>query len=171
MDRVRIGRNFRKQPYWKLVLAIPLIYTPLLVTLPFVVLGVFLVWLHLKLIGGTQIKSYWDFVPSWISHRYRYENQITFGKSASRLSIARSRVYWLFNCKLYCPMSVALFAYANYLVKIVENWWCPFAHSKKQSYDGSAIDQSFWHTYPDELKKLHSEDQKNPIWNDDIPNN
>jgi hypothetical protein len=63
-------------------------------------------------------------------------------------------------------MSVALFRYAVYLVMIVENWWCPFAHERKQEYAGAAIDESFWHIDPQELKKLHPDDKSNPIWNE-----
>jgi hypothetical protein len=168
MNRVRIGSNFRKQPYWKLYLGIPLIYIPLLTTVPFIVLGVLLVRLHLTMIGGMQIKPYWDFVPSWISHRYRYVDQIVFEGSVSRLNIVRTRIYWIFNCKLYCPMSVALLAYATYLVKIVENWWCPFNHNQKVHYADASIDRSFWHAYPEEVVKLHPDDRNNPIWNEDV---
>ncbi|WP_243688154.1 hypothetical protein [Geotalea toluenoxydans] len=63
-------------------------------------------------------------------------------------------------------MSVALFRYAVYLVKIVENWWCPFAHDQKQDYVESAVDKSFWHVDPDELNKLHPDDKENRIWNE-----
>jgi hypothetical protein len=63
---------------------------------------------------------------------------------------------------------VALFRYATYLVKIVENWWCPFNHGQKPEYAESAIDNSFWHVYPEELAKLHPEDRENPLWNNTI---
>jgi hypothetical protein len=66
----------------------------------------------------------------------------------------------------YCPLSVALFRYAAYLVKIVENWWCPFAHNRKKDYVEGAIDKSFWHMFPEELEKLHPDDQKEPMWNE-----
>ncbi len=166
MDKVIIGSNHVKQPYWKRISAIPLIYIPLLTMVPFVIVGVLIVRFHLRMVGGMQIKTYWDFVPSWISHRYRNADQISFTGTTSRFNIMRSRLYWIFNCKLYCPMSVALFAYATYLVKIVENWWCPFTHDKKHTYAEAAIDKSFWHVYPDELTKLHPDDINNPIWNE-----
>jgi hypothetical protein len=62
---------------------------------------------------------------------------------------------------------VALFRYAAYLVSIVENWWCPFAHDKKAEYSQGAIDKSYWHLYNAEREKLHPDDLNNPIWNQD----
>jgi len=78
----------------------------------------------------------------------------------------RARFFWVFNCKMYCPMSVALLDYAAYLVKVVENWWCPFAHDRKPSYADGAIDGSFWHTNSSESAKLHPDDRDNPIWSE-----
>ncbi len=167
MDRVQIGCHYVKQPVWKRVISIPLIYVPILVLIPFLVVGLMLVRLHLKLVGARNLKSYWDFVPSWISHRYTYETQIVMSKSSwQRRIIGKYKFFWLFNCKLYCPLSVALFKYGNYLVKIVENWWCPFEHEKKSHYADGAIDQSFWHIFPDEMAQLHPQDSDNPIWNE-----
>lgn len=164
-DRVRIGSHHVKQPYWKILLAIPLIYLPILTTVPFLVLGLLLVRLHLKYVGGMNLRSYREFVPSWVSHRYRYDNQVTW--KCGSLNICAYRFFWFFNCKLYCPLSVALFEYGNYLVKIVENWWCPFHHDKKVNYAVGAVDQSFWHAYPDNRVQLHPDDQDNPMWNMD----
>ena len=164
MNRVRIGCNYKKQPFWKMALGVPLIYLPIITTVPFVVVGVLLVKTHLKYVGGMDIKSYWDFVPSWDSHRYGNTEQPTI--NISRFHPAHYRIFWVLNCKRYCPLSVALFSYAAYLVKIVENWWCPFAHDRKQNYAEGAIDMSFWHVDPDELIKLNPEDKQNPIWNE-----
>ena len=164
MDRVKIGCNYEKQPLWKVIFGVPLIYLPIITTVPFVVMGVFLIKTHLKYVGGMDIKSYWDFVPDWLSHRYKNAEQPTI--NISRFNLAHYRCFWIFNCKLYCPLSVALFTYALYLVKIVENWWCPFTHDKKREYTISAIDKSFWHVDPEELKKLHPDDDQNPIWNE-----
>jgi hypothetical protein len=61
---------------------------------------------------------------------------------------------------------VALFEWHAYLVKLVENWWCPFGHEKKETYNNAKIDQSFWHIYPEELANLDKEDKDNPIWNE-----
>ena len=164
MDRLKIGCNYVRQPFWKIIVGVPLIYLPILMTVPFVIIGIFLIKTHLRYVGGMQIKSYRDFVPSWLSHRYANADQPTI--NISRFHPAHYRFFWIFNCKHYCPLSVALFRYAAYLVKIVEIWWCPFAHDQKPAYAESAIDQSFWHLDPLELEKLHPDDVQNPIWND-----
>ena len=115
-----------------------------------------------------NIRSYWEFVPEWVSHRYRFHDQITYQTGAKWYNLRAFRLYWIFNCKLYCPLSVALFRYMSYLVKIVENWWCPFGHEKKQGYSNAPIDQSFWHIYPEDRVKLNQEDLENPIWNESV---
>lgn len=167
MDRVKIGCNYMTQPTWKVILGVPLIYFPLFTTIPFVAIGVLLVRTHLKWIGGMNIRSYWEFVPDWISHRYRYSDQITYTTGAHWYNLRAHKFYWVFNCKLYCPLSVALFRYMAYLVKIVENWWCPFDHNQKHEYREGAIDQSYWHLHDAERVKLHPDDLNNPIWNED----
>lgn len=164
MERVQIGCNYAKQPFWKVILAVPLIYIPILTTVPFVVIGVLLMKTHLHYVGGMNIKSYWDFVPDWVSHRYRNSEQPIL--NIPPYFPAHYRIFWVLNCKVYCPLSVALFRYALYLVKIVENWWCPFAHDQKQFYTEGAIDESFWHVDPEERVKLHPDDRENPIWNE-----
>ena len=120
MERVTIGANFLQQPTWKKAVGIPLIYFPLITTTPFVLLGVLLVRIHLKYVGAMNIRSYWDFVPAWISHRYRNDNQIIYTTGSTWYNLRAHRFYWIFNCKLYCPLSVALFAYAAYLVLHVD---------------------------------------------------
>lgn len=162
MDRVQIGCNYEKQPFWKILLGVPLIYLPILTTVPFILIGVLLVRTHLRYVGGMEIKPYSAFVPAWISHRYANNEQPTINIPWYYLS--HYRIFWVFNCKLYCPLSVALFTYATYLVKIVENWWCPFAHERKQNYTEAAIDKSFWHVDPQEMAKLHPDDKINPLW-------
>ncbi|MBK5276721.1 MAG: hypothetical protein JJE30_16955 [Desulfuromonadales bacterium] len=164
MDRVHIGGNYKRQPFWKVILGVPLIYLPIITTVPFVIMGVILIRTHLKYVGGMNIKSYWDFVPARVSHRYTNEEQPTI--NITPFHVAHYRFFWIFNCRHYCPMSVALFRYAVYLVMIVENWWCPFAHDQKPEYAEGAIDGSFWHVFPEELEKLHPDDIKNPIWNE-----
>lgn len=163
-ERVHIGSNYLNQPAWKRYMGIPLIYLPLITTVPFVFIGVVLVKIHLKYIGGMDIRSYWDFVPQWASHRYRYSNQIVYSTGSAWYNLRARKFYWIFNCKLYCPLSVALFRYAAYLVKIVENWWCPFAHDKKPNYADGSIDMSYWHLHTIENQKLHPDDANNPIW-------
>ena len=167
MERVTIGSNYLKQSTWRLFFGVPLIYVPLITTIPFIVIGVFLVKTHLKWIGGTNIRSYWDFVPAWASHRYQYDTQITYSTGAAWYNLRATKLYWIFNCKLYCPLSVALFRYAAYLVMVVENWWCPFGHDKKEEYSKCPIDKSYWHLHTKEREKLHPDDMSNTIWNDE----
>ena len=167
MERVRIGSNYLKQPRWKIILGVPLIYLPLITTIPFLLISVLLIKAHLKWIGSMNIRSYWDFVPAWASHRYQYDNQITYSTGTAWHHLRAHRFFWIFNCKLYCPLSVGLFRYAAYLVKVVENWWCPFGHDKKNEYLESAIDTSYWHLHPVEREKLHPEDRDNPLWNEE----
>jgi hypothetical protein len=151
---------------WQIIVGTVLIYLPLLITVPFAALAVVLVRWHLRIMGAENLKSYRDFLPEWVSHRYTREDQIIFTTDMPWWQPARTRLFWLFNCKVYCPLSVALFSYLAYLVKVVENWWCPFYHDKKPTYGEGAIDHSFWHIYPEENAKLHPDDQDNSIWNE-----
>lgn len=169
VDRVQIGCNFREHPRWKFLAGVPLIYVPLLFGIPPLIVSAVLVRTHLTLVGGHKLKSYWeDFVPSWVSHRYTRTNQIlperVFERYWFLAWIGKSRLFWIFNCKLYCPLSVALIAYLLYLVKIVEHWWCPFGHDKKADYADAPIDKSLWHAAGDG-SLLHPEDRENPAWN------
>ena len=168
MNRIEIGDNFIDQPLWKVFIGVPLIYLPLIFSIPFVIICVFLVKSHLKLMGAKNVRSYWEFVPTWLSHRYQHKNQITFETGARWYNLRAYRWYWIFNCKLYCPLSVALFRYITYLVKIVENWWCPFEHDQKCEYKDAAIDKSYWHLFESERTLLHKDDLNNPIWNKNI---
>ena len=165
-EGVRIGKIFPKRPLvLRVIIGLPLIYLPILSTIPFVMIGVILVRWHLWCLGATQIKKYWDFVPEWVSHRYVYRTQPIYSNSI--FSLPHYKWFWIFNCKVYCPMSIALLRYAVYLVKIVENWWCPFTHARKQEYADARIDYSFWHITEASKKALHPDDRENPIWNRD----
>lgn len=166
MERVRIGEKHKARSQWQIIPGTVLIYLPILSAVPFAILAVVLVRWHLQIMGAENLKSYRDFVPEWVSHRYTRKDQITFTTDMAWWMPARYRLFWIFNCKVYCPLSVALFGYLAYLVKVVENWWCPFNHDKKPMYEEGAIDHSFWHIYPDENDKLHPEDRENPIWNE-----
>ncbi|MGB5964678.1 MAG: hypothetical protein WBF77_13690 [Sulfurimonadaceae bacterium] len=166
MERVKIGENFEKQPIWKVLIGVPLIYLPLIIAIPFVIIGIIAVRAHLKYVGATDVKPFRDFVPTWISHRYSYKNQIVYETDSSWRNWRSYRFYWIFNCKFYCPLSVALFKYMAYLVQIVENWWCPFEHDKKAEYRDAALDKSYWHIYERERSRLHPDDRENPIWNE-----
>ena len=72
--------------------------------------------------------------------------------------------YFGFKLANFCPISVALLEWCSYLVKVVEVWWCPFHHSKKESY--VPVSQSFWHVNPKNTAKMHSEDRDNPMFVD-----
>jgi hypothetical protein len=162
--RAEIGKNHTKVPVLQRTIGLLFVYLPIL-TLPFVFLSAYLTYYHLKLIGGENIKTLSDFLPARSSHRYNLKNQITMDGSF-KLSLAQSKLYWILNCTWYCPVSVALFEWHAYLVKLVENWWCPFTHEKKESYNNAKIDKSFWHIYPEDAIKLEPEDRDNEIWND-----
>jgi hypothetical protein len=162
--RAEIGKNHTKVPVLQRTVGLLFVYLPIL-TLPFVFLSAYLTYYHLKLIGGENIKTLSDFLPARSSHRYTLKNQITMDGSF-KLSLAQSKLYWILNCTWYCPVSVALFEWHAYLVKLVENWWCPFTHEKKESYNNAKIDKSFWHIYPEDAIKLEPEDRDNEIWND-----
>lgn len=166
MNRVTIAKTFVKQPGLNIMLGVPLIYIPLITTLPFAVIAVLLVRAHLSLVGAKDLKKYRDFVPGWVTHRYQNSEQLQYKTGAKWYNLRGTRLYWVFNCKLYCPLSVAVFRYLSYLVMIVENWWCPFYHEKKQEYAEGAIDASYWHIHEAERQSLHPDDRDNPIWNE-----
>lgn len=164
--RVLIGKNHGQLSFIRQFFGVWLIYLPIL-TLPFVFLSAYLSYLHLRLMGAENVKTYSDFLPDRKSHRYTLKSQITM-RPGYPLSPTQSKLFWIFNCTMYCPHSVALFEWHAYLVKLVENWWCPFTHDKKDTlYREAAIDKSFWHIYPAEADKLTPEDRANPIWNED----
>jgi len=147
------------------LLGLPFVYLPIL-AMPFILLGGALVYIHLRMMGAQNLKTLRDFLPARDSHRYEYKTQVVKNDIHPLARWARTRAYWLFNCTLYCPFSVAALEWTTYLTKAVENWWCPFGHAQKGNYAGSAIDYSFWHVSKD-AKKLHPEDRDNPIWNRD----
>ncbi|NCC41482.1 MAG: hypothetical protein EOM21_19065, partial [Gammaproteobacteria bacterium] len=62
MNRVRIGGNYRHLSDRRTLLGVFVIYLPLLTTVPFVIIGVLLVRLHLWMVGASGVKGYWDFV-------------------------------------------------------------------------------------------------------------
>ncbi len=164
--RVSIGRNHKQMSVIRRGIGLVFVYLPIL-TWPFVFLSAWSVYLHLYLIGAKNVKKYSDFLPARESHRYDLKSQITMDGSF-KASFAQSKLYWILNCTWYCPMSVGLFEWHAYLVQVVENWWCPFTHDRKDEfYANASIDQSFWHIYPDDQKKLHPEDRTNPIFTDE----
>lgn len=165
-ERVSIARNYYALPVWRRTLGTLIVYVPLFTSLPFVLLGAFLLYAHLKVLGAEKLKSYWDFVPTWTSHRYsRLKDQITMQAQPHAPWLAW-KSFWMFNCNLYCPLSVALYEWSVYLVKLVENYWCPFFHDKKAEYAESAIDLSYWHVMPEDIALLHPDDRDCEIWNE-----
>jgi hypothetical protein len=162
--RVVIGKHHRSVPGVKRFFGVWLIYLPI-VTLPFVILSAYLSYFHLKAMGAKNIKPLKAFVPDRATFRYHYSNQIAM-EPGYKLSPVQTRLFWILNCTWYCPYSVGLFEWHAYLVKLVENWWCPFHHERKEThYREGAIDQSFWHIFPEDIGKLAPEDRDNPIWN------
>jgi hypothetical protein len=163
-SRVEIGKNHQQQSVPMRGIGMLLIYLPLL-TFPFVIISAYLTYYHLRMMGATNLKKWSDFIPDRASHRYTLKNQITMNASF-KTSMAQSKLFWILNCTWYCPYSVALFEWHAYMVKLVENWWCPFTHEKKETYKNAMIDKSFWHLYPEDTSKLEKDDLDNPIWND-----
>ena len=162
--RARIGENHKQMSVLRRAIGLVFVYLPI-ITLPFVFASAYMTYFHLWLIGGKNIKQFSDFLPSRESHRYTLKNQITMDGSF-KLSLSQSKIYWILNCTWYCPVSVAVFEWHAYMVKIVENWWCPFTHDKKEGYSNAKIDKSFWHIYEEDIVKLDKSDRDNPIWNE-----
>jgi hypothetical protein len=164
-DRVIIGRNYKNVSVLSRAIGLILIYLPI-ITFPFIVLSAYWTYYSLILCGAKNVKKWGDYLPDRASHRYTMKNQVVMDGSF-KLSLAQSKLYWILNCTWYCPSSVALFEWHSYLVKVVENWWCPFTHGTKETYKNGSIDQSFWHIYPDDSTKLHKDDKVNPIFTDE----
>jgi hypothetical protein len=163
-DRVCIGKNHKKVSFFQQIYGVILIYVPI-ITMPFVFFSAYTTYLHLRLMGAKNLKTLSDYLPERKTHRYTLKSQIVMRPGYS-ISPTQSKFFWIFNCTWYCPVSVALFEWHAYLVKLVENWWCPFTHGTKENYRNAAIDKSFWHIFPDEITKLDKADLNNPIWNE-----
>lgn len=167
VERVVIGKHHKKVPRIQQFFGVCLVYLPIF-TLPFVLISGYITQIHLRLMGAENIKPLKSFFPDKKSFRYTMKNQITM-EPGYGLSPTQTKLFWILNCTWYCPVSVGIFEWHAYLVKLVENWWCPFHHSKKEvHYRDGAIDQSFWHIYPEDIGKLTSEDRDNPIWNESV---
>lgn len=166
MERVHISRNWQKKSLPKRFFSVALIYLPLFL-LPFALVSALITYAHLRLIGAENLKTLKDFMPRRHTCRYNYESQIlpAAGRKYWFSAVTRTKLYWIFNCTAYCPFSVALFGWHAYLVKVVENFWCPFNHEKKCQYAEGAIDKSYWHLAPENAALMHPEDRDNPMWN------
>ena len=164
-ERVSIHRPNLEASTARIFFGLFFVYLPALIY-PIILVSAGMVYIHLRLMGAQGVKGLRDFLPAWRSHRYRYKSQIV-QKNRPRLAFwSRTRWFWMLNCTAYCPFSVALLEWHAYLVKMVENWWCPFEHSKKHRYAEAAIDYSYWHNEL-EITLLHPVDRENPIWNQD----
>lgn len=164
-NRVEIGKNHNQMSVPRRAIGLFFVYAPI-ITLPFVFASAYMTYFHLWLVGAKNVKKFSDYLPAKESHRYTMKNQITM-KPSFGVSLSQYKLYWILNCTWYCPVSVAVFEWHAYLVKLVENWWCPFTHEKKEGYANAKIDKSFWHIYEEDIVKLNPEDRDNPIWNID----
>lgn len=165
--RVSIGDRFYTLPAWRRYIGAMLIYLPLVVSLPFVLVGAWVLYAHLRVLGAQNLKGYWSFVPKWSSHRYQTLSQQIAFKFDPTAPWASLKSFWMFNCNIYCPLSVGLYEWSTYLVKAVENFWCPFFHERKATYADSKIDHSYWHLTPAAREQLAPEDRDCSIWNRD----
>lgn len=164
MQRVQIGRNFKKVSKLRKFIGTPIIYVPV-IFFPIITLSGLTVYVHLRIVGATNVRSLRSFIPDWSSHRYHIKNQITLTTWTNPL--AKMKWYWMYNCALYCPITVGILTWHAYLAKVVENFWCPFKHGKKDFYTDTPIDKSFWHLNEEGINKLHPEDRENETWNDE----
>ena len=165
-QRVQIGLPSLKVSTLRAFVGTFFIYLPILF-MPVIIMTALLVYIHLRMMGALDIKPLTDFLPDWKSHRYRYKSQIVYGAGPKIAFWQRTRAFWFFNCTLYCPLSVGFLEWTAYLVKLVENWWCPFAHGTKHAYSDAPIDYSYWHI-AETVKDLHPDDRNNPIWNHEV---
>ncbi|MBW2735205.1 MAG: hypothetical protein JRH20_22715 [Deltaproteobacteria bacterium] len=118
-----IGEFYFSQPVWKRAMAVPLIYFPIATTIPFTVGGNVLLRASLALAGARSRRSIMDYLPAWVSHRYTMETQIVMDSRFqwspfTALELLKgTRAFWIFNCKMYCPASVALFRHTTHLLE------------------------------------------------------
>jgi hypothetical protein len=166
-SRISIGKRYESLAPWRRYVGALLIYLPLVVSLPFVLAGAFVLYAHLWVLGAQNLKGYWDFVPKWSTHRYQTLSQQVAFRFDPRAPWASLKSFWMFNCNIYCPLSVGLYEWSTYLVKAVENFWCPFFHELKVTRASSPIDQSYWHIEEDSRGRLTPEDRDCPTWNED----
>ena len=168
-ERIAIRTHYSRLSPIRVFFALPFIYSPILL-FPFILLSGGLVYLHLRLIGAHGLKNLGHFLPARETHRYNLKTQIVKRGTPKLAFWTHSRLYWIFNCTWYCPTSVALLEWHSYLVKAVENFWCPFAHAKKPHYANASLDGSYWHDEANE-SQLHPQDRYNIIWNAHTPLN
>lgn len=138
----------------------------LLLCLPFVIFSAMMTVLHLKMAGATNMRAYRSFLPDNKMFSFGYNSSVNLMPGVW-FSCIPNTTFWVANYTNFLALSTALFNWHAYLVKLVENWWCPFHHNRKDPhYRIGAINQSFWHLYPEDLIKLAPDDRDNPIWNE-----
>ncbi len=98
-DRITIGGNYDRVSPWRVLVGLPFVYLPVLV-MPFILLGGALVYIHLRMMGASDLKTLRDFLPDWDSHRYHYKTQIVKQDIHPWARWARARFFWVFNCTL-----------------------------------------------------------------------
>ena len=118
-NRVSIGRNHKNMPVWVRAIGLVFIYLPIM-TLPFSFLSAYLSYYHLWMMGVQDVKKLKDFLPERESHRYDLKSQITMDPSF-KLSGVQSKLFWLFNCTWYCPVTIGFFEWHSYLVKLCDS--------------------------------------------------
>jgi len=150
-----------------MVIGLPFVYFPI-IFLPFFLVSAGLIYVHLRFMGARDLSGLGAFLPEKESHRYSFKTQIVRRAGPKAAPWVRTRLFWFFNCTFYCPFSVAVLEWHSYLVKVVENWWCPFAHSRKHHYEAASLDLSYWHAVG-EQDLLHPDDRANRIWQDSLP--
>lgn len=131
-------------------------------------IGAVILYAHLRTLGAKKLKGYRDFLPKAASHSYSKLSEQVIFRMDPTTPWASLKIFWAFNCNYYCPLSVGLYEWSAYLVKTVENFWCPFFHERKNTYTESAIDQSYWHIQAETRVQLHPDDRDCAIWNEDI---
>jgi hypothetical protein len=165
-ERVIIQKGYDQVSSIRVLFGLFFIYLPA-IFLPVVIVSGLLVYTHLLMLGARNLKTLSDFLPDRGSHRYSVLRKQVVHRGAPKVGFwTRLRLFWFINCTFYCPVSVGVLEWNAYLVKVVENWWCPFEHEKKAGYANAAIDGSYWHN-PKDIATLVPEDRENPIWNEE----
>ena len=132
--------------------------------LPFIIFSGLITRLHLKMAGVISMKLFESFLPENTLYANDVRSQATL-KTISWFAQLRCSPSGNALDMSYWVYSKALFDWHAYLVKVVENWWCPFYHDRKDPYYRiGAINQSYWHLYPEDAIKLVPEDRENPLW-------
>jgi hypothetical protein len=121
-SRVNIDDAYKGRPFLYKLVCVLMIYLPL-ISLPFVLLSAWATYIHLKLLGGQNIRPFKSFLPDRKTHRYNLKSQVTM-EPGFWFSPIRSKLFWIGNCTWYCPFSVGLFEWHAYLLNHGRSRWC-----------------------------------------------